>query len=136
MRLSAGEHKDVGQIKTLDKFVHNFDVNLPQRRYPWVLEIYGSGQVTNSLVALSFTNLGTNALRINFMTLGLEGSTLQQGETKEVFKGPLGNLSCSIMTIMMGQGKRLHYRVALSFSRTEQLLEPIQITADEWTPSL
>ena len=125
-----GKHKDIGQIKTLDKLVHEFEVDLPQKRYSWILAIDGGGQITNSIVALSFTNLGTNDLAIQFMVLGLENCRLQTGETREVYKGSFGRLGPSIMTSTIGSGDlRLHYRVSLSFARTEPLSRPIQIYA-------
>jgi len=140
MRLSAGEHKDIGQIKTLDKLVHEFEVNLSQNRYSWILRIDGSGQVTNSPVVLSFTNLGTNDLVLQFSSQAISpsGYRLQPLETKEVFRGPLASLlSPFIFTRTAGMGDpRLHYKVSLSFSHAEPLSEPIQIYAEEWKPSL
>ena|ERR1700693_1124967 len=139
MRLSAGKHKDIGQIKTLDKLVYEFEVDLSQKPYGWVLWIEGGGQITNSPVALSFTNLGTNDLVVQFSsgTLLSSDHKLQPGETQEVFKGPFGDLYSFIFTRTTGSGEpRLHYKVSLSFSRTEPLSKPIQIYAEQWKPSL
>jgi hypothetical protein len=135
MRGSAGKRKDIGQIKTLDKLVHEFEVDLSQKPYGWVLWIDGRGQITNSSVALSFTDLGTNDLSIQF-TSGTELSSsyiLQPGQTQEVFKGSFGSLYSFIFTRTAG---RLHYKVSLSFAHSEPLSEPIQVYAEQWTPSL